>query len=137
MEAIGTVRHAHPRVPRHWSVSDLVGELLIDEPYRPGLTDIRPGDRIAVVFLFHKSPPFNPSLLHQNPPHRDRALGVFSTCSPLRPNPIGLSVLEVLEVRAEEGVLSVRGIDMLDTTPILDIKPYVSSEGDCPSRENR
>ena len=59
------------------------------------------------------------------PPSDDRPHGVFSTRSPRRPNPLGLTVVELL--RHEQGALYVRGVDMLDGTPILDIKPYLSS----------
>jgi len=58
-------------------------------------------------------------------------MGVFSICSPVRPNPIGLSVLEVIE--REGSRIHVKGIDMINGTPILDIKPYVVSKHDCPS----
>ena len=58
-------------------------------------------------------------------PTDDRPHGVFATRSPRRPNPIGLTVVELL--RREGGRLHVRGVDMLDRTPILDIKPYMSS----------
>ena len=50
-------------------------------------------------------------------------MGVFSTCSPIRPNPIGMSVVEVLGIRGTN--IDVRGLDMLDSTPILDIKPHI------------
>lgn len=76
-----------------------------------------------VIFHFHRSPEFSAELLRQTPPHTGRRTGFFSTCSPVRPNPIGMSVLEVLEV--EGGAVRVRVLDMLDDTPILDIKPHV------------
>ncbi len=119
---IGYVRTQAKCLPRHWSCSDVEGELIIDEKYKKGLRDIKPGDKIVVLFCFHKSPPFTEEKLIQKPPHKDTAMGVFSTCSPIRPNPIGLSVLEVLEVK--ENVIKVRRIDMFDGTPILDIKPF-------------
>jgi tRNA-Thr(GGU) m(6)t(6)A37 methyltransferase TsaA len=59
------------------------------------------------------------------PPSDDHPHGVFSTRSPRRPNPIGLTIVELLG--RENGALHVRGVDMLDGTPILDIKPYLSS----------
>jgi tRNA-Thr(GGU) m(6)t(6)A37 methyltransferase TsaA len=118
-------------IPRHWSLSDLEGSLEIIEKYREGLRDIATGGRIVVLFHFHRSPEFTPELLTQTPPHRNRPMGVFSICSPRRPNPIGLSVLEVLEVRGN--IIRVRGIDMFDGTPILDIKPFITGSGDCPS----
>ena len=123
MEPIGVVRTEAEKVPRHWSVSDLEGKLVINTKYEEGLRDIKPGQRIIVLFYFDRSPAFSSELLVQTPPHRNEALGVFSICSPRRPNPIGLSVLEVLKV--EGSVIHVKGIDMFDGTPILDIKPDV------------
>ena len=122
MRAIGVVRHGAQEVPRHFSVSELEGELVIAEAYRPGLDDVEPGQHLIVLWQFHLSPPFTKEHLHQTPPHRDRPRGVFSTCSPVRPNPIGLSVVEVLAVA--DGVVRVRALDMYDGTPILDLKPH-------------
>ncbi len=126
MEPIGVVRTEAEKVPRHWSVSDLEGKLVIDTRYEEGLRDIKPGQRIIVLFYFDRSAAFSSELLVQTPPHRNEALGVFSICSPRRPNPIGLSVLEVLKV--DGPVIHVKGIDMYDGTPILDIKPDVGRQ---------
>lgn len=137
LRPIGWVHCPVKNPPRHWTVSDVVGELRLDPRYTEGLRDISPGQRIVVIFYFHKSPEFKNQFLRQRPPHMDKELGVFSTCSPRRPNPIGMSVLEVLGIR--DNVIKVKGVDMLDNTPILDIKPYVrpgvtgsnSSHGTC------
>jgi len=118
---IGYVKTMEKDIPRHWTVSDVEGEIVIDEKYKTGLKDIKAGQRIAVIFHFHKGPVFTDKYLIQKPPHKEKETGLFSTCSPVRPNPIGLSVLDVLEV--EENVIHVRGIDMVDDTPVLDIKP--------------
>jgi tRNA-Thr(GGU) m(6)t(6)A37 methyltransferase TsaA len=131
MHPIGYVHTDAQNLPRHWSVSDVEGTLVIDEVYREGLRDIRPGERIVVLFCFDRSPRFTPELLLQKPPHRDREYGVFSICSPRRPNPIGLSVVTVLAV--DGASIRVKGIDMLDRTPILDIKPHI--EATEPSRQ--
>jgi len=120
---IGYVHVDVEKVPRHWTLSDVVGELIIEPKYQEGLKDIKEGDRIIVLFHFHKSPPFDLKYLKQKPSHLNRLMGVFSICSPIRPNPIGLSVLEVLEVNGNK--LKVRGIDMYNGTPIIDIKPFV------------
>lgn len=128
---IGTVRTQQTDIPRHWSLSDVLGVLEIKPEYAKGLQDICPRQRIVVLFHFHQSQQFSQDLLLQTPPHRDRAFGVFSICSPRRPNPIGLSVVEVLEV--EENKIQVKGVDMLDGTPILDIKPYIECKAECPS----
>ena len=110
-------------VPKNWRRSELEGTLVIDEEYLEGLRDIEAGERIAVIFNFHRSPEFSRALLRQTPRRTGKETGIFSLCSPVRPNPIGMSVLEVLGV--EGTVIRVRGLDMLDGTPILDIKPHL------------
>ncbi len=122
MKAIGRVRTEATSIPRHWSVSDVEGWLEIEQRYEEGLQDIQVGDSLVVLFWFHKSAPFTPAYLRQKPPHRSRKMGVFSICSPVRPNPIGLSVVEVLAVEGSR--LKVKGLDMYDGTPILDLKPF-------------
>jgi len=121
---IGYVKTNAEKMPRHWTVSDVEGELIIDGQYREGLTDIKPGEKIVVLFHFHKSPPFDLSFLRRKPPHHKEIKGVFSICSPVRPNPIGLSVLDVLEVK--DTIICVKGLDMINDTPIFDIKPYIT-----------
>jgi tRNA-Thr(GGU) m(6)t(6)A37 methyltransferase TsaA len=135
LQSIGTAHTDAASIPRHWTVSDVEGTLVIDPAYSEGLSDIAGGQRIVVLFHFHQSPPFSKDLLKQTPPHREQPLGVFSICSPRRPNPIGLSVLEVLA--RDQNVLRVRGMDMLDGTPILDIKPFVVDGDSLPSREEK
>jgi tRNA-Thr(GGU) m(6)t(6)A37 methyltransferase TsaA len=130
---IGTAHTNADRIPRHWTVSDVEGTLVVDPEYTEGLADIAVGQQIVVLFHFHESPPFSRGLLKQTPPHRNRSLGVFSICSPKRPNPIGLSVLKVMA--KDDNVLHVRGVDMIDGTPILDIKPFVVNTDTLPSRE--
>ena len=119
---IGLVETEETRLPRHWSVSDVRGRLVFQERYAAGLRDIEKGQLIVVLFHFHASPVFTSELMLQTPPTRSEPRGVFSTCSPVRPNPIGLSVLEVEQNSGT--TLHVRGLDMLDGTPILDVKPH-------------
>lgn len=119
---IGYVRTKAETIPRHWTVSTVEGEIVIEPEYKLGLRDIKTGDKIFVLFVFHKSPAFSPEKLIQKPPHLNETKGVFSTCSPHRPNPIGLSVVEVLDVI--DNIIKVKRIDMYDETPVLDIKPY-------------
>lgn len=124
LEPIGTVRTDAIEVPRSWTVSGVEGELVIDQKYLEGIKDIRPEEKIVVIFNFHRSRPFTLEDLVQHPrgdPSRPK-LGVFSICSPFRPNPIGMSVLTVTAVR--KNIISAKGLDMLDGTPILDLKPY-------------
>jgi tRNA (adenine37-N6)-methyltransferase len=123
LRPIGFVRTDAEVLPRHWSVSEVEGTLVIDEEYSEGLRDIEPGGRIVVIFHFHRSPGFSPEFLRQTSGQDGREAGVFSLCSPIRPNPVGMSVLEVLGVRGAN--VDVRRLDALDGTPILDIKPHI------------
>ena len=101
---------------------DAEGVLEILPQFEPGLTDIEGFSHLIVLWVFDRVEGFD---LVGKPPSDDRPHGVFATRSPKRPNPIGFTVVELL--RREGGSLHVRGIDMLDGTPILDIKPYLSN----------
>lgn len=131
MTPIGVFHTTAKEIPRHWSVSEVEGTIEIEKKFEPGLKNIAVGQKIIVLFHFHQSDPFESNFLMQTPPNREQPMGVFSICSPFRPNPIGFSVLEVLSV--EENILSVKNADMLDGTPILDIKPNITEKTDCPS----
>ncbi len=123
MTPIGIFRTDAKKIPRHWTISDVTGDLVIHPKFQKGLQNIRIGEKIVVIFHFHQSPPFETRHLIQKPKHHKKEMGVFSICSPLRPNPIGLSVLEVMAV--EDNIIRVRHADMVNGTPILDIKPHV------------
>jgi len=101
---------------------DAEGTLEILPQFEPGLTDIEGFSHLFVLWIFDRA---GECELLGTPPSDNRPHGVFATRSPRRPNPIGLTVVELL--RREGCSLDVRGIDMLDGTPILDIKPYLSS----------
>jgi tRNA (adenine37-N6)-methyltransferase len=104
---------------------EAVGILKIQPEFEPGLTDIEGFSHLFVIWEFDRSQGFD---LLGTPPSDDRPHGVFATRSPRRPNPVGLTVVELL---GREGPsLHVRGLDMLDGTPILDLKPYLSSVPD-------
>ena len=126
LEPIGFVNTETENVPRHWTISDAEGSIVVDEQYREGLKDIKAGQRIVVLFYFHQSPRFTPDLLVQKPKHHTEHLGVFSICSPVRPNPLGMSVVEVLGI--EGNVIHINGLDMRDGTPVLDIKPLTEKD---------
>lgn len=98
------------------------GILEILPQFEPGLTDIEGFSHLIVLWVFDRSQGFE---LLGTPPSDNRPHGVFATRSPRRPNPIAFTVVEL--ERREGRSLHVRGIDMLDGTPILDIKPYLSS----------
>ena len=98
------------------------GDLEILPEFEAGLTDIEGFSHLIVIWAFDRSQGFE---MCCNPPCDDRAHGVFATRSPRRPNPIALTIVELL---GREGPrLHVRGVDMLDGTAILDIKPYLSN----------
>lgn len=98
------------------------GILRILPQFEAGLTDIEGFSHLIVLWEFDRSQGFQ---LLGTPPSDNRSHGVFATRSPYRPNPIGMTTVELL--RREGANLHVRGVDMLDGTPILDIKPYLSS----------
>ena len=101
---------------------DAEGVLEIFPEFEPGLTDIEGFSHLFVIWGFDRSEGFE---LIGSPPFDERPHGVFATRSPRRPNPIALTVVELM--RRDSAKLHVRGVDMLDGTPILDIKPYMSS----------
>lgn len=101
---------------------DAEGLLKILPEFEAGLKDIEGFSHLFVIWEFDRSSDYE---LVGTPPIDDRPHGVFATRSPRRPNPIALTVVELL---GREGPnLKVRGLDMLDGTPILDLKPYLSS----------
>src|SRR5579872_1791049 len=98
------------------------GILKILPEFAPGLTDIEGFSHLIVLWEFDRAEGFE---LLGMPPSDNRPHGVFATRSPRRPNPIGMTIVHLL--RRDAADLHVRGVDMLDGTPILDIKPYLSS----------
>lgn len=126
MRPIGFIRSPYSdasQVPKGLGTKHTVqGVLEVLPEFAAGLQDIEGFSHLIIVWVFHRSEGFE--LVGQCPadiyPH-----GVFATHSPRRPNPIGITVVEL--VRPEGTLLHLRGIDMLDGTPVLDIKPYTSS----------
>jgi tRNA-Thr(GGU) m(6)t(6)A37 methyltransferase TsaA len=98
------------------------GVLEIAPALEAGLVDIEGFSHLYVIWVFDRVTEVE---LTARPPSDDRPHGVFATRSPQRPNPIGLTVVELL---GRDGCrLRVTGVDMLDGTPILDLKPYLSN----------
>jgi tRNA (adenine37-N6)-methyltransferase len=124
--AIGFIRSGYQgtsSIPKGLGVKhDAEGVLEILPDFAEGLKDVEGFSHLFVLWVFDKSEGF--ALVGAGPAD-SRPHGVFATRSPRRPNPIGLTVVELL--RREGNKLHVRGVDMLDGTPILDIKPYMSS----------
>lgn len=129
MQPIGFVRSPYadtsaiPKGPG--AKHEAEGVLELDANLEEGLTDIEGFSHLYVIWAFDRAEGFD---LLGTPPTDDRPHGVFATRSPRRPNPIALTVVQLL---SREGArLRVRGVDMLDGTPILDIKPYLSNVPD-------
>jgi tRNA-Thr(GGU) m(6)t(6)A37 methyltransferase TsaA len=126
MRPIGYVRSSYTettQIPKGCGAThEAEGTLDILPEFEEGLTDIEGFSHLFVIWVFHRAEGY---ILLGKPPTDDRPHGVFATRSPYRPNPIALTVVEL--IRREGPRLIVRGLDMLDGTPILDIKPYLSS----------
>ena len=126
VKPIGAVRSPYTEtgaIPKGLGAKhDVEGVIEVHPEFEPGLEDIEGFSHLYIIWIFHRS---EGSDLIAYPPSDDRPHGVFATRSPQRPNPIGLSVVELL---GREGTrLRVRGVDMLDGTPVVDIKPYLSN----------
>ena len=126
MQPVGYVRSSYrgtQEIPKGLGAKhDAEGYLEIRPEFEAGLKDVEGFSHLFIIWAFDRSEGFS---LVGTPPSDDRPHGVFATRSPRRPNPIGLTVVELLG--REGATLRVRGIDMLDGTPILDIKPYLSN----------
>lgn len=127
---IGVVRSRlrnKAEAPRNYSESSEIATLEIFAEYREGLKGLQAGQRILVLFWLHEA---RRDLLQVYPRgDQSRGLqGVFTTRSPMRPNPIAVSELKILAVRGAE--LEVAGIDVIDGTPILDIKRSLATDRD-------
>lgn len=96
----------------------------IDPLYRQGLTSLDGTTHLALLTWLDRAPR---NLIIQKPRHADAAKGVFALRSPARPNPIGLHIVTVLSLDRENGLIGIDGIDVLDGTPVIDVKPYFAS----------
>jgi tRNA-Thr(GGU) m(6)t(6)A37 methyltransferase TsaA len=120
---IGVIRSPHTQredMPCQAVRSQAEGTIEVDPRYAAGLLDIEGFSHIILIYVFDRAG--SPQLI-VTPFLDDRSHGVFATRHPHRPNPVGLSVVELLS--RDGPVLHVRGLDVLDGTPLLDIKPYV------------
>ncbi|KAA6457281.1 tRNA (N6-threonylcarbamoyladenosine(37)-N6)-methyltransferase TrmO [Acidobacteria bacterium AB60] len=122
---IGFVRSPYSQpgdVPRGLGAKhDAEGTIEVLREFEPGLLDIEGFSHLFVIWVFDRSDRVE---LTGPTPIDHKEHGVFATRSPFRPNPVALTVVELL--RREGGTLHVKGLDMLDGTPVLDIKPYLS-----------
>lgn len=101
----------------------------IDPAYRRGLEGLsRFSHAVLLTWLDRASR----DLIVQKPRHAEIARGVFALRSPVRPNPIGMHVVRMLGIDAESGTIHIDGIDVLDLTPVIDLKPYFASNDAVP-----
>ena len=126
MKPIGYIRSSYTdtqQVPKGLGATHTMeGVLEVLPEFEKGLQDVEGFSHLLILWVFHKSKEFE---LVGKTPTDNKVHGVFSTRSPRRPNRIGLTTVEL--IRREGPALYLRGIDMLDGTPVLDIKPYTSS----------
>jgi len=126
MHAIGTIHSPFnnlkdmPIQPK--GAKDTIGTIELDQEYVEGLADLEGFSHIYLLYNFHEAARTS---LTVTPFMDTTPRGVFSTRSPLRPNHIGLSIVELVGI--EKNLVTVRGIDILEGTPLLDIKPYIAS----------
>ena len=118
---IGTI-HTPWRVrgecPKRGSLDGPICSIVVDERWRQALTDIGDHPRIQVLYWMHRA---RRDLVLQTPLRTGQTTGSFALRSPVRPNPIASSVVALVEI--EGGTLHVRGLDCLDGTPLIDLKP--------------
>lgn len=123
LKPIGVIRSPYKRakdVPIQAYRSKEIAEVEVFKEYEDGLKDIEGFSHILILYWLHKSEGYS---LYVKPFLDTELRGVFATRHPNRPNPIGLSLVRLLE--RKNNVLRVQGIDVIDGTPLLDIKPYV------------
>ena len=124
MESIGTIHTEFKKIEgmpiQPTGAKGVQGTIEIEEKYAEGLKDLEDFSHIHIIYLLHKVEGY---LLEVKPFMDNDTHGVFATRSPKRPNRIGMSVVKVKKV--EENTVYVENIDVLDETPLLDIKPYV------------
>jgi tRNA-Thr(GGU) m(6)t(6)A37 methyltransferase TsaA len=102
----------------------VAASMTVAEPYRAGLQGLKAGRRIIILSWFDRA---RRDLIVQNPRHAEKPTGVFALRSPVRPNSIGIHVVTITAIDHENGVIDVDAIDLLDGTPVIDIKPYYPS----------
>ena len=124
LEPVGIVRNnIAQRMMRGWE--EIVSEVIIEERWAEALEGIEDFSHIIVLFWMHRLPAEQRLNTQTHPQGRQDLplVGIFVTRSPRRPNPVGLTVVELLERNGNR--LKVRGLDALEGSPVLDIKPYL------------
>ncbi|MBZ9858075.1 tRNA (N6-threonylcarbamoyladenosine(37)-N6)-methyltransferase TrmO [Mesorhizobium sp. CA12] len=119
-----TSREDCPKNMRAARQTGRTATILIDQPYRLGLQNLERASHVVILSWLHHAPR---NLIVQKPRHAAEAKGVFSLRSPARPNPVGLHVAKLAALDIEAGRIEIDAIDVLDGTPVIDIKPYYAS----------
>jgi tRNA-Thr(GGU) m(6)t(6)A37 methyltransferase TsaA len=122
LKPIGTVR-SDAKEPTHHRAADAVSEIVIDEALTESLDSLEEFSHIIVLYWIHRSHRPAPQKVHPRGNPANALMGVFATRSPSRPNPIGKATVRLLSRRGN--ILKVRGLDAIDGSPVLDIKPYI------------
>jgi tRNA (adenine37-N6)-methyltransferase len=115
-----TSKHRAPRQPDATLGIDGTIELMKGQDFEQALLDLASFSHIWLIYGFHSAKGWKPMVL---PPRGDKKRGVFATRSPYRPNPIGISVVKLVKISGLK--IQVQGTDLLDGTPIYDVKPYI------------
>ena len=123
VKSIGTIKTEYEtsdNTPIQPRFSESIGRAVVLPEYIPGLESLNTFSHIYLIYWFHKAK--EPSLIVR--PYLDKEQhGLFATRAPARPNPIGISVVELVEIKNDTIVF--KGADILNNTPLIDIKPYV------------
>ena len=122
MRPIGTVRSAIKKRERR-NVKDVIAELIINPELSRGLDNLDEFSHIIVIYYMHQHRKPVPLKVRPKYLNGPAPVGVFASRSPDRPNPLGKTTVKLLE--RHENVLKVQGLDAIDGTPVLDIKPYI------------
>ena len=122
LKAIGTVR-SEIKQRKRGNAKDIIAEIVIAPEFAEGLDNLDEFSHAVVIFYFHKTRKPAPMKVHPRYRTEPTPVGVFASRSPDRPNPLGKTNVRLLERRGN--VLKVRGLDAIDGTPVIDIKPYI------------
>lgn len=123
IKPIGVIRtpfKSEDKIPIQSSKSEVIAEVEVFSEYSAGLESLDGFSHIILLYWFHKAQPLN---LRVTPFLDTRERGLFSTRAPSRPNPIGLSIVRIMKI--EGNIVRCLGADMLNDTPLIDIKPFV------------
>ena len=125
LKAIGVIHSPFREpweVPRGKALRESESRIEVFPEYEEGLKDVEGFSHLFILYWMHRA---QPASLLAKPRLDDRKRGLFATKSPHRPNPLGLSLVRLVKV--EGNILRVKGLDTIDQTPLIDIKPYIPS----------